>query len=623
MADLISWAGTSGGLLALLLMGAILQVFRLYCMDKASPFSLTELSTVKIGASDVQANYTRGYTWSANQFGHISLGLLAALLFTWIGETACLSVFDRANDGKGLCNGPPKPVTAAADGADLHATIFWTHVLLCVLAGLIWGLAVQRNHRLWPQRWKKSGEENMAMKFVRSGARSRRGWWLFGIASLAFFVIFLRLEDLLPLSTHQAAAAVRVAFPCLVIAGVVLFLCAPLQNSQLAILAAAWAGLVLAVVLAWEPLDHKMALPLIASIAGVGMWYVKEWGNDIPKVHLEIETAEEERRCALHHAANCTFPKNQQHHDIQASYLADARWDTFTDAIFYTVGGFLGFAILYEGALSDPDANWTTGTELTAYFTMLIVFVLVASNALRDSAALDRTGTPYSSRLAVFGGAACLPDPGADDQKRERPLDWMKRFAKYGFKDPDKGTKEVDLIVIGPDESGRTPLAIALTCEAALAHPRSSEADGKPERRKARFISLHSLLRDKRHLNSTEELHVPPKEACFIAIDDVPSHSPDSLIERALRKMGPLGGQRRVVWVLDYDPTPGHPDEGGPPPDLTKLKNEAIKFRQALHKVYAHLDAAENTGGLGSRGKLCQRSCEICILGELPEPEPV
>lgn len=41
----------------------------------------------EFGYSDVQSNYSRVYSWMANQLGHMTLGLLTAFFFVWIADT--------------------------------------------------------------------------------------------------------------------------------------------------------------------------------------------------------------------------------------------------------------------------------------------------------------------------------------------------------------------------------------------------------------------------------------------------------------------------------------------------------------------------------------------------------
>lgn len=282
----------------------------------------------------------------------------------------------------------------------------------------------------------------------------------------------------------------------------------------------------------WNGLEGQWPMAIGAAIASCSLWWVKEFGSDLPNVQREIAIAAARRPKRL--LGLCPA--------CESGYINDARMDARTDALFYFAGAWIGAGVISQTP-TLTKTSWESGAELVGLIVFLIIFLAVGKNWAFRQQALDFCAVDMASRLAVFhsalrlvtipperelmmgraaetGAAAAPPLPYLDE-----PLDVLGEFARGRWRDTPEPARFDHLIVFGAVGSGRSPLGRALASEAALADlPTLAErlsfgGEAKP-RRTARFVRaarLPSILRD---VIRREDVVATPTVDLLVPIDD-------------------------------------------------------------------------------------------------------
>ncbi len=243
-------------------------------------------------------------------------------------------------------------------------------------------------------------------------------------------------------------------------------------------------------------LEEGWRMPVAGAICSLAIWWVKEFGSDLPNVYKEIYEAARRRPGALLGACKL----------VEKEYADDARMDARTDGMFYFAGAWIGAGVVSSVPVLT-DSVWMSGSELLGLGVFLLVFIGMGETWAFRQQALDFMGADKASRLAVFHAALRLtidPKPGEPTDYHDEPLDFLRHFAA---KDWRRGDQMFDhLIVFGPAGAGVTPLGRAIASEAALSSlatfkrvPRNKRRDAidveeKAKIRTARFIDTSSLV---------------------------------------------------------------------------------------------------------------------------------
>lgn len=324
-----------------------------------------------------------------------------------------------------------------------------------------------------------------------------------------------------------------------------------------------WTVVVIAAALlwfAWSPLQGDWSMATGAAMASCTLWWVKEFGSDMPNVYQEIAAATAKR------------PENilGDSTTVDGDYILDARMDARTDGLFYFAGAWMA-----AGVLSDTPAlagsDWHSDSEFFGLIIFLGIFLFLGKRWAFRQQALDLSGLRMASRLAVFHAALRIDSPGGGNG----PLDQLREFAR--------GSKVRcfdHLIIFGAPGSGRSALGSAIVSEAALTHlPTITLPFRRKEKkiREARFIQacrLPTLMRDlktrtditavppvrleidkKTHAvriapnETTPASHEPVYAADLVVIDDVTLENgalPAGLVDNLSLDKG-----QATVWMLD------------------------------------------------------------------------
>ncbi|GAB5469595.1 MAG: hypothetical protein Kilf2KO_26250 [Rhodospirillales bacterium] len=238
--------------------------------------------------------------------------------------------------------------------------------------------------------------------------------------------------------------------------------------------------------LLYNGLESLWQLPAACVIAALAISIAKEFGNDIPNVHIELQDAQATRcRAGGPHDDTET---------INRSYLDAALWDTRTDCLFYLAGAWIAGGILSSGSLIDDGLGaWSVGAEIIGLLVVTAAFLLGGKNWALRQQALDRIGVIRANMLAVMDcPIRWRPGSGTPINPGEELADL---FA-FSRNDSSHSTKYRHALFIG---NGRynDRLADALVTEAALADlpPRLTPKLLPPQCwRLARKISFGRLL---------------------------------------------------------------------------------------------------------------------------------
>ena len=523
-------------------------------------FWIRDIFGTEFGHSDVQANYSRVYSWMANQLGHVSLGLLTTFAFFWIENTA--EFFLSRNE----------PISK-----------------ILVSAGLV--LAGYAILRFQPEttvlgsrafRGRVSGITSLTkIGFIAS---------LLTVDSLILADIWIALERL---SDLDAALTIT----CFIFAVGIFLLSKDQMTTMMGFIAitasyvlstgirddpSVWAvsifvaflpviyfsrpgtfldgnpmlhrksRLVLAFCVLWFltflgflffGFFHRFAVEISAVNAAVAFWWVKEFGMDLPLVCREIHEADAKRKKAG--AQPCVEIENQ--------YYTSALWDARTDGAFYVAGAILAGTVLFA-ILSEKNGEWLALPAFFAVVVCLLAFLILGRLWAYRQAALDGMKAPIASRLAVFWHKAeFLPDFGfpKNGQETEHELGQILSFANGTLRANSK--KLSHLLVFGARNSGKSSLGLAIASECALAdlQPHFSFSMG---RLKEKQLWRTSTYRPFAKLAANLRIHgakAVSLDATLVVLDDVYLTAPADL--QIVLDCGFTDSVEAVVWLISSE----------------------------------------------------------------------
>lgn len=387
--------------------------------------------------------------------------------------------------------------------------------------------------------------------------------------------------------------------------------------------------------------EPEWRVSFAAAAASLTLWWVKEFGSDLPNVHAEIATVALKRPNEV--LGDCS--------DVERDYFADARMDARTDGLFYFAGVWIGAGVLTDKSVL-VDGSWRSGSEILGLLVFLGIFLGMGKNWAYRQLALDLIGADMASRLAVFRSALWLTEVNVAKGRfisgrvgagglHANPLLLLRDFAG-DIGDPAKPQSGFDhLLVFGARGSGRSPLGRAIASEAALADwptiflSRRRQRANDGHARTARFIPAGRLLnylddiRDEMDIGATPTVSLfvedgtkragpvrpagetacreePP--ASLVVIDDVASAAlgDAEMLDDLLARLN-VGGGQQTVWLIDIEEPAG--------PDWAAALAEAAKRAEPLIARLAE----------GTPPRVADDSCRIglALTRRTPTPRPV
>ena len=350
-------------------------------------FWVTDVFAAEFGNSDVQSNYSRLYAWMANQLGHMTLGLATAMAFIWIFETlhdlalrqngawyasggafllnfggfvmlvgvGCLVAFARFK------------TLAARDDADHRNRIYRLSPTVGLWVGMaIAALMIALYFRVLFLEQNETNGDLIQMYALTGAALTILGgitilakdwralvlgylfvagaWWLasaglqdqLGLKQpIAIVLIVLLAAVLLTTARTYDETHQKVRGPKAWLISVVL----TAATAALFWWLDGWtAGLDQRALERANITDPQWRLACAAAIAALALWFVKEFGSDIPLVSAEIATAAKARKEHGH----------EDYPEIERAYFMDAVWDARTDGVFYISGAIIAIALLTQ-----------------------------------------------------------------------------------------------------------------------------------------------------------------------------------------------------------------------------------------------------------------------------------
>ena len=543
-------------------------------------FWVKDVFAAEFGNSDVQSNYSRLYAWMANQLGHMTLGLATALAYIWIYETLHdLAAYDSGVVGAGwgalLLNFAGFVMLAGTGALVIYMRYLalahqgeWDHrnrvYPLPAAVGLwvgigIGGLLILLFFRILmmepgttdPASIEVHAHIGAAMTLAGAITILAKDWramvlgFLFVIGAL-----WLTISD----SAMFAGSKYLTALLLMIALAVLLFATARTYDANGNKVRSGSAMLNAAVIVAltgflflgldeaafildgraaeWIGIDTpQWRHAFTAAIAALALWLVKEFGSDIPLVSVEIANAAKVRYGHGH----------SDYKAIEQAYFADAVWDARTDGVFYVTGAVIAVALLTDTGLMQTA--WASGPDFLGLLFFGLIFLLSGRRWAYRQQALDLVGSPYASRLAVLQNAVELRVMLGDKlgPPRDDPMSVLLEFARGGLRrigqieDAPVLVNFDHLVILGRLGSGKTPLGIAISSEAALRdleakigipfadpiRPRKSgtsrtEVPGKPYeesgRRAATYITLKNLYTMTRHIRFSAKNKETPEE---------------------------------------------------------------------------------------------------------------
>lgn len=415
------------------------------------------------------------------------------------------------------------------------------------------------------------------------------------------------------------------------------------------------------IIVTWEGLEKGWVLPVTGAIMSMTVWFTKEFASDLPNVHAELSNATTARARKLY-ALGRGIPNESQIRKahtpkpIARAYFRDARWDSRTNGVFYFAGAWIAAGVSTTAPVlttADAPGAWASGSELVGILIFVIFFLFFGQNWILRQKAVDRIGTHYANRLAVFdarielsiaktGVEISLPGDGIDESRRldfetTHSLSILYDYAR-GWPNPadlalsrerksvmtDKAFLNFDhhfshLLVFGRHGYGKAPLGSALVTEASLydLSPRptfslsASDLFGLGDRtdpvRTGRMVDAASLCeygtreRRERHYQLREIASHPTRDLYFVPPDD-PNAPPLPEAERPVthnkqQDQNPLRRAASLIVIDNFDFSMGKRSMEGDQEVLAELDN--IFFTLALHeKAIAKRAGSDGTPNL-------------------------
>lgn len=524
---------------------------------------LTRIFEAEFGFSDVQSNYSRTYAWMANQLGHMTLGMATVFFFIWIADTitAFAGLFAGCDCWPALAADGSSSETAAYHLLEV-VLVLLNHLLLSLVAvGLVAATVALLVIGATTDGAHVSAKER-SFYTPLPGVVSRIGNAIVLILLLAgtgVLIHSMALKDV-PLQEPEVYLDwIGVVFAIAIVSAAILKLCREMYHfifAMVSVFGALWIATngfgvpddirrlvatllsihffvfpayalcfstnarerlerneqrlqfltisLLAGAFAYATiagLEEGWRMPVAGAICSLAIWWVKEFGSDLPNVYKEIYEAVRRRPGAL--LGECRM--------VEKEYADDARMDARTDGMFYFAGAWIGAGVVSSAPVLT-DSVWMSGSEMLGLGVFLLVFIGMGETWAFRQQALDFMGADKASRLAVFHAALRLtidPKPGEPTVYHAEPLDFLRHFSAKDWRRGDQMFEH--LIVFGPSGAGVTPLGRAIASEAALSSlatfkriPRKKRRDAidveeKSKIRTARFIdtsSLFSVMRD-------------------------------------------------------------------------------------------------------------------------------
>lgn len=635
---------------------------------KKSFLWITDVFASEFGNSDVQANYSRLYAWMANQLGHMTLGLATTLAFVWVYETMHdliqrqYGAFTSLGDfllnfaGAVMLVGVSAFLVLARYTAIANEKT-WDHrnrvYPLPAKVGLLIGAVIAACNVLLffrilslpanPEDAAQDLGQDMgithgyalaaaAMTLMSGVMILAKDWRALALGAIFMLGAYWFVASELPILQPWKNTIAVILFTAL---GAVLAATARIYDDtdekvggagalkNTAILLVFTVALCIALDRTATALDGRQGgwdglynlewrLAFAAAAAALTLWLVKEFGSDIPLVSVEVAKAAFRRSCHGH----------QRYPRIEREYFMDAVWDARTDGAFYVTGAVIAVSVLTTTGTTLTD--WASGPDFLGVLFFGLIFLWSGKRWAYRQQALDLVDAPYASRLAAFQNAVDLrvlesraKDSGAGAMTLgpafAEPMKHLLSFAK----DESPDNVEFDhLVIMGKLGSGKSPLGIAISSEAALADipaaiglpwlggslkDRKGLGNGNEGRRDARYLSLKSLYRiarmplddiamAKRAWMRSNPVGIEPDltAADLLIVDDMSlavvedtnpatgdvSPHPDAeeekkkeevardgqdvrMLKQILPKL-PKGTKQRTVWMLDLDETPDY-----------------------------------------------------------------
>jgi hypothetical protein len=222
----------------------------------------------------------------------------------------------------------------------------------------------------------------------------------------------------------------------------------------------AFAGGLWFVLATWRGLEAGWAAPVAGAMASMALWWVKEFGSDLPNVAAELRRACDDRRLQ----GACAAPP-----EMTLGYWRDGEWDCRTDGLFYFAGAWIGAGLLSSSATLTADGAagaWRSGAEIIGLLLFVAIFLLLGRNWARRQQAIDMTGAPRASRLALFGSRLTLAVQDGGTWRCEPTA--LRTLHAFATALPTDGAPFDHLVIVGAPGSGKSVLGHALATEAAL-----------------------------------------------------------------------------------------------------------------------------------------------------------
>ena len=635
-------------------------------------FWVKDVFAAEFGNSDVQSNYSRLYAWMANQLGHMTLGLATALAYVWIYETLHdLAAYDSggwfAGWGALLLNfagfvmlvGTGSLVILVRYKASGHQEN-WDHrnrvYPLSPTVGLwvglgIGGLLILLFFRILvmepgvtdPALIEVYAHVGAALTLAGAITILAKDWRAMVLGYLFVMgAVWLTISE----SPIFAGSKDTVAVALIMALAVVLFATARTYDDKddkvrggPAMLNAAAIVVLTTVLFAgldeaafildgraaeWVGIDTpQWRHAFTAAIAALALWLVKEFGSDIPLVSVEIANAARVRHGHGH----------ADYKEIERAYFADAVWDARTDGVFYVTGAVIAVALLTDTGLMQT--TWASGPDFLGLLFFGLIFLLSGRRWAYRQQALDLVGSPYASRLAVLQNAVELRVMHGNKlgPPRDDPMSVLLEFARGGlrrFGQIEDTPTLVDfdhLVILGKLGSGKTPLGIAISSEAALrdleakigvpfadpirprkSHLSRTEIPDKPYeesgRRAAAYITLKNLYTMTRHIRLSAKEKKTPEEQAEARADLV-------------KWLGKEWKRRNLIGIVPEDTTMEEAARLPGPVDLLVIDDINLALPGVSGSSRENLDAAKAKAIEARQIEVMQDSQDVRMLEEI------
>ncbi len=252
--------------------------------------------------------------------------------------------------------------------------------------------------------------------------------------------------------------------------------------------------------------DPEIRRAVAAGFASLGVWWVKEFGADLPTVENELQDAHDAR------VANGQGDWNDVAHvddfaEVRGECFDDTLCDARTDGVFYFAGAAMAIGLLISPSVIDIQ----TSRAIPAFGAALLFLALywwVGWHWIRRAVALDRVLVLAAQRFAMLESAVATKiaigeketNPADASETPRGAMQRIRAFAHGGlFVGKGDARRPVQhLVICGAFGVGRSALGHAIACEAALvnAPPWTAAPErrtGKPLRW-ARYMTMRGVF---------------------------------------------------------------------------------------------------------------------------------